>query len=221
MAKACATQVNTDKILNRYSHYTVEIESLNIHFIHEKSTDPDAIPLILNHGWPGSFLEFLPVITPLTQPANTSAGKPVSFHVVVPSLPGFAFSSAPPANWTVDDTARAFNTLMTDILGYKTYATHGTDWGSAVAYSLYDGFNDTVRAGHFTFLPFAPPTADQIAAANISLSPLEEAEEATTTDYIGSGIGYNVEQSTKVCVFPSFVISELLMPLLRSQTPSD
>lgn len=76
----------------------------------------------------GSFHEFIPVISPLTQSANTSPGKNVSFHVVVPSLPGFTFSSAPPANWTIDDTGRIFNTLMTEVLGYPKYALHGTDW---------------------------------------------------------------------------------------------
>jgi hypothetical protein len=76
---------------------------------------------------PGSFDEFSPVIKPLTQQAQTSTGRNTSFDVIVPSLPGFTFSSAPPANWTVDDTARIFNTLMVDVLGYKEYTTHGTD----------------------------------------------------------------------------------------------
>jgi pimeloyl-ACP methyl ester carboxylesterase len=131
----------------RFNHSIVEIEGLNIHFIHEKSSVPGAIPVLLLHGWPGmffslilahlsleslcplgSFDEFGPVIKPLTQQAQTSTGRNVSFDVIVPSLPGFTFSSAPPANWTVDDTARIFNTLMVDVLGYKEYTTHGTDW---------------------------------------------------------------------------------------------
>ena len=178
------------------------IEGLTIHFIHQKSSAPNAIPLILNHGWPGSFLEFLPVIDPLMQKCNTSAGTPVAFDIVVPSLPGFAFSSAPPATWTVDDTARVFNTLMTDVLGYSKYATHGTDWGSFVAYSLYDNFNASVRAAHFTFLPFSPKSPSELAALNISLSPLEtfEAEEAVIFNSVGTG--YTVEQSTEVRIRP-------------------
>lgn len=121
------------------------IEGLNIHFVHEKSLSKDAIPLLLLHGWPGqslrlcsllsfdslvegSFTEFIPVITPLTQNSITLTGKSVSYHVVVASLPGFTFSSAPPANWTVDDTGRIFNTLMTEVLGYSTFTVHGTDW---------------------------------------------------------------------------------------------
>ncbi|KAJ6588189.1 Alpha/Beta hydrolase protein [Mycena capillaripes] len=145
-------------------------------FLHEKSKSADAIPVILLHGWPGeffclprSFYEFLPVIKPLTQ----SSGKEVSYNVVVPSLPGFIFSSAPPANWTVDDTARIFNTLMTEVLGYSTYAVHSTDWGSAVGYRLYGSFNTTVRAAHFVFLPLFPPSAQEIAENNITLSDIQ------------------------------------------------
>jgi pimeloyl-ACP methyl ester carboxylesterase len=176
----------------------VTIEGLTIHFVHEKSGDPDAIPLILNHGWPGTFLEFIPDIEGLTAAANTSTGKAVSFDVVIPSLPGFAFSSPPPANWTVDDTARVFNTLMTHVLGYDKYAVHGTDWGSGVAYSLYNNFNTTARALHLNFLPFFPLTPDQLAAENITLTPEEELEAQETAAWSSSGNGYFVEQVNRV-----------------------
>jgi len=158
---------------------------------------------LLIHGWPGSFLEFTAIIKPLTAKSTTSStGKPVSFNVIIPSLPGFAFSSPPPANWTNDDTARVFNTLMTSVLGYKTYATHGTDWGAAVAYSLYDNFNSTVRAGHFAFIPFFPLMPDQLAAENISLNTeLERFEEERFVEWSTTGNGYFIEQTTKV--FPS------------------
>ncbi|KAJ6471916.1 Alpha/Beta hydrolase protein [Mycena sanguinolenta] len=181
---------------NQLSHFTAVIEGQRVHFVHEKSAEPDAVPLILLHGWPGSFHEFLPVIKPLTQSANV-AGKNVAYHVVVPSLPGFIFSSPPPLNWTVDDTARIFNTLMTEVLGYSTYALHGTDWGSAVAYSLYSSFNETVRAAHFVFLPFSPPTAEEIAENNITLSALQEVTEQRVAAFYASGEGYLIEQSTK------------------------
>lgn len=160
---------------------------------------------MLLHGWPGSFLEFVPIIKPLTtENATSSTGKPVSFDVVVPSLPGFAFSSGPPVNWTNDDTARVFNTLMTSVLGYKTYATHGTDWGAGIAYSLYGNFNSTVRAGHFAFIPFLPLTPDRLTAENISLdTDLEKFEEERFVEWSLTGNGYIVEQSTKVFASPS------------------
>ncbi|KAK5732448.1 hypothetical protein LTR17_010504 [Elasticomyces elasticus] len=175
------------------------IEGLKIHFIHEKAADPNAIPLILAHGWPGSFLEFAPIIRNLTQQANTSTNKSTSFNVVVPSLPGFAFSSLPPANWTIDDTARVYNTLMTGVLGYKTFAVFGTDWGSGPSYSLYNNFNATTRAAHFAFVPFLPKTVDALKVDdNITLTLAEAFEEAESEAWLTTGQGYFGEQTTDV-----------------------
>ncbi|KAJ7809197.1 Alpha/Beta hydrolase protein [Mycena olivaceomarginata] len=154
---------------NEFNHYTVVIEGQTMHFVHQKSDDPDAITLILLHGWPGSFYEFSPVIKPLTESWTSATGKNVSYHVVVPSLLGFVFSSLPPRNWTVDDDARIFNTLMTEVLGYPTFAVHRTDWGSMIGYSLYSTFTTTTHAAHFVFLPFFPLTAEDIVINNITL----------------------------------------------------
>ncbi|KAJ7184630.1 epoxide hydrolase 1 [Mycena filopes] len=173
--------------LNVLHHFTAEVEGQTVHFVHERSEDPDAIPLILLHGWPSSFQEFIPVIKPLTEPSSVNGAK-VSYHVVVPSLPGFVFSSPPPVNATVDDTARIFNTLMTNILGYATYAAHGTDAGCAVAYSMYGSYNTTVRAAHFTFI---------LAANNITLSEIQKVTEQRYTEWSGTGQGYFIEQTTK------------------------
>ncbi|KAH7413866.1 Alpha/Beta hydrolase protein [Phaeosphaeria sp. MPI-PUGE-AT-0046c] len=183
--------------INSFHHFTTTIEGQKIHFIHEKSSHPNAIPLILFHGWPGSFLEFLPVITNLTQGAIAPDKDPVTFNIIIPSLPGFAFSSAPPANWTADDTARIMNTLMVDVLGYSKYAVHGTDWGSAVAWSLYDRFSIHVRASHFAFLPFMPMRSANLAALNITLDALETFEVARNEEWSTTGNGYFLEQSTE------------------------
>ncbi|TGO61496.1 hypothetical protein BOTNAR_0128g00040 [Botryotinia narcissicola] len=180
--------------LNRYNHYTTTMEGLTIHFIHQKSSEPNAIPLILNHGWPGTFMDFLPVIDPLTTASGTSNRTSASFHVVVPSLPGYAFSSAPPAAWTLNDTARIFNTFMTDVLGYDTYAAHGSDFGSNVAYNLYNNFNKSVRAVHLTGKPFLPLSSVQFPKYNITL----DADEAFQENLVlGFNTGYVIEQSTK------------------------
>ena len=104
-----------------FKHYNTTIEGLNIHFIHETSDDPDAIPILLLHGWPGSFLEFLPMVKNLTTRAVLPNGKIASFNVIVPSLPGFAFSSAAPMNWTIEDTTRVFDSLMHNVLNYTKY----------------------------------------------------------------------------------------------------
>ncbi|KAJ6508085.1 Alpha/Beta hydrolase protein [Mycena vulgaris] len=183
--------------LNQFSQYTAVIEGQTVHFVHEKSEEPDAIPVILIHGWPGAFYEFAPVIKPLTQSWTSSTGKKVSYNVVVPSLPGFLFSSAPPANSTIDDTARIFNKLMIEVLGYATYAVHGTDWGSAIAYSLYSSFNTTVRATHLAFLPFSPPSAQEIADNNITLSDVQKVTEQRTIAWTTTQFGYFVEQTNK------------------------
>ncbi|KAJ7661645.1 Alpha/Beta hydrolase protein [Mycena rosella] len=183
--------------LNHFAQYTAIIEGQTVHFIHEKSEDADAIPVILLHGWPGSFHEFTPVIKPLTQSWKSATGKEVSYNVIVPSLPGFVFSSAPPANWTVKDTARIYNILMTDVLGYSTYSVHGTDWGSVVGYSLYNSFNKTVRAAHFDFLPFFPPSVEDIAEKNITLSDSQKVTGQRVLDWVATGTGYLVEQTNK------------------------
>ncbi|TGO42010.1 hypothetical protein BHYA_0013g00130 [Botrytis hyacinthi] len=175
--------------LNRYNHYTTKIEELTIHFIHHKSSEPNAIPLILNHGWPGTFMDFLPVIDPLTTASSTSNRTSASFHVVVPSLPGYAFSSAPPATWTLNDTARIFNTLMTDVLGYETYAAHGSDFCSNVAYSLYNDFNNP---SYWYTIPSVK--LGRVPKYNITLDAGEEFQENLV---LGFNTGYVIEQSTK------------------------
>ncbi|KAJ7761014.1 Alpha/Beta hydrolase protein [Mycena metata] len=182
--------------LNQFQQFTVDIEGQTVHFVHEKSEDPNAIPLVLLHGWPGSFHEFLPVIKPLTESSLVN-GTNVSYNVVVPGLPGFLFSSPPPLNWTVADTARIFNTLMTDVLGYETYAVHGTDWGCGVGYSLYSDFNSTVRALQLVLLPFLPLSPEEIAANNITLTAVEEVSEQRAVAWTTSDWGYFKEQSTK------------------------
>lgn len=125
----------------------------------------------------------------------------MAFDVVVPSLPGFGFSSKAPANWTNADTARVYNTLMTDVLGYRTFATHGTDWGSSLAYILYDAHNVTTRAVHLSFLPLFALTPAQLATENITLhTELEKFEAQRYLEWSTTGEGYFAEQSTKVSI---------------------
>ncbi|KAJ7795687.1 Alpha/Beta hydrolase protein [Mycena olivaceomarginata] len=183
--------------LNQLAQYTTTIGDQTVHFVHEKSHDKDAVPLLLIHGWPGSIQEFLPVIKPLTQSWTSPTGKNVSFNVVVPSLPGFLFSSPPPQNWTNLETARLFNTLMTDVLGYPKYALHGTDWGSDIGYHMYESFNTTVRAAHFVFLPFQPPSPQEIADKNITLSDVQKIALQHTVDWLATDQGYFQEQTFK------------------------
>ncbi|KAJ7646777.1 Alpha/Beta hydrolase protein [Roridomyces roridus] len=178
--------------LNQFAHFTAEIEGLTIHFIHEKSKDPNAIPLLMLHGWPGSFQEFQPVIEPLTQTwTNTTGGKKISYNVVVPSLPGWDFSS-PPANnsWTIHDTASPG-------IPYLRTALQMTGQGAVIGYDLYANYNTTARAAHFVIIPFLPPTPDQIAAQNITLATDEQESENIFVDWSSVGNAYFAEQSTR------------------------
>ncbi|WAO88679.1 EHN domain-containing protein [Fusarium falciforme] len=182
--------------MNRLNHFTVEIEGQTVHFIHTKTNDPDSVPILLLHGWPGSFLEMVPLIDELNKRRKKTGGKQ-RFNIVIPSLPGFGFSSAPPADWTVDDSARILNTLMDKVLGYPHYAVHATDYGASVAYSAYDQFNQTVRAAHLVFLPFRGLTSEEIKDQGIALSAGEEFAQQRLLDWQSAGNAYSLQHATK------------------------
>ena len=125
-----------EALLNRFQQFTTEIDGLSIHFMHVRSPHPQAMPLIITHGWPGSIVEFHKVIEPLTNPTAYGGDAADAFHLVCPSLPGFGFSAKPTTTgWGVDRIARAWVTLM-DRLGYTRYGAQGGDWGSAVTTAL-------------------------------------------------------------------------------------
>ena len=141
--------------INRFDQKLVDIDGVTVHCIHARSKEPDAIPLVLTHGWPSTFAEMLKIIGPLTDPVAYGGTARDAFHVVVPSLPGYGFSS-PPAErgWNAPRVAKAWVTLMAE-LGYDRFASHGGDWGSAVTTALGAGHADTMIGLHFAML--APP----------------------------------------------------------------
>ena len=119
--------------VNEYPQFTTEIDGQNIHFLHVRSPEPDAFPLILSHGWPSSVVEYLHLIGPLTDPRAHGGEAVDAFHVVIPSLPGFAFSGpTTETGWDAQRTARAWAELMRR-LGYDRYGAHGNDAGAIVA----------------------------------------------------------------------------------------
>ena len=125
-----------EALLNRFAQFTTDIDGLSVHFVHVRSPHPDALPLIITHGWPGSIVEFHKIIEPLTNPTAHGGKAADAFHVVCPSLPGFGFSAKPTTSgWGVDRIARAWTSLM-ERLGYGRYGAQGGDWGSAVTTSL-------------------------------------------------------------------------------------
>jgi pimeloyl-ACP methyl ester carboxylesterase len=122
--------------LNALPHFITEIDGLDIHFIHVRSQHEGALPLIVTHGWPGSIIEQLKIIDPLTNPTAHGASAADAFHVVIPSLPGYGFSGKPTATgWDPARTARAWTELMKR-LGYSQFVAQGGDWGAAVTQSM-------------------------------------------------------------------------------------
>jgi pimeloyl-ACP methyl ester carboxylesterase len=122
--------------LNSFPQFMTEIDGLDIHFIHARSKYDDALPIIITHGWPGSIIEQLKIIEPLTNPAAHGGAEEDSFHVVIPSLPGYGFSAKPQApGWDPQRIAKAWATLM-HRLGYERFVAQGGDWGNAVSESM-------------------------------------------------------------------------------------
>ncbi|ROZ89496.1 epoxide hydrolase family protein [Gordonia sp. OPL2] len=149
--------------LNRIGQYRTAVDGLDIHFLHHRSSRPDAVPLILTHGWPGSIVEFIDLIDELAEPVDPGAP---AFHVVAPSLPGFGYSGKPTGTgWGVERIAAAWVTLM-DRLGYGTFLAHGGDWGGVVTTVLAGRFPNHVLGIHTT-LAQAPPglSRDGLTAA--------------------------------------------------------
>src|SRR5918995_589271 len=121
-----------ERKLNKYPQFTTEIDGQNIHFLHVRSPEPDALPLILTHGWPGSIVEFVDIIGPLTDPRAHGGDPADAFHVVAPSLPGYGFSvPVQQTGWDMPRTTRAWAELMRR-LGYERYGAHGGDIGAGI-----------------------------------------------------------------------------------------
>lgn len=144
--------------LNRFDQFVTEIDGVDIHFIHQRSSNPDAIPLLITHGWPGSVVEFHKVIGPLTDPAAHGGDAADAFHVIAPSLPGFGFSGKPTeAGWGVEKIGEVWAELMAR-LGYDSYVAQGGDWGSAVTTAVGAQDPEHCAAIHLTLAMGASPT---------------------------------------------------------------
>jgi pimeloyl-ACP methyl ester carboxylesterase len=177
--------------LNRFPQFLTTIDGLDIHFIHVKSKNPDAMPLILTHGWPGSIVEFLRLIGPLTDPVAFGGDAGDSFDVVVPSLPGFGFSEKPAeAGWTVSRIATAWVELMKR-LGYENWAAQGGDWGSVVT-TVLGAMRPEGLLGIHLNTPYAFP-----AQIPDTLSPEERYAVDGLALYTGDLGGANHLQGTK------------------------
>jgi len=143
--------------INSHPQFRTEIDGVDVHFLHVRSPEPSAVPLILTHGWPSSFVEFLDVIGPLTDPARYGGDPGDAFHVVIPSIPGYGFSAAPTdAGWDVPRVARAWAELMSR-LGYDRYVAQGGDWGKVISLRLAQADPEHVLGVHLNMLVTFPP----------------------------------------------------------------
>ncbi|MEV0565433.1 epoxide hydrolase family protein [Dactylosporangium sp. NPDC050588] len=179
--------------LNAHPQFVTEIDGATVHFIHVRSRHAGATPIILTHGWPGSVLEFLDLIGPLTDPEAHGGTAEDAFHVVIPTIPGFGFSGPTgQPGWSVTRVARAWADLMRS-LGYDQYIAQGGDWGKVISLQL--GLADAEHAAgvHINMLVTFPP--DPAAVASLDAGDLERLGHGA--HFAEDGIGWQKIQSTR------------------------
>ena len=177
--------------LNAFPQFRTQIDGLGIHFLHLRSKHPNALPIIITHGWPGSVIEFLKVIEPLTNPTAHGGNADDAFHVVVPSLPGFGFSDKPAERgWGLPRIARAWAVLMKR-LGYTNWVAQGGDWGAGVGTWMAKQHVEGLKAIHLNLPILFPPPIEGEPSAK------EKAALAKLAAFRDNGQGYSRLQSTR------------------------
>ncbi|WP_250008264.1 epoxide hydrolase family protein [Actinoplanes sp. M2I2] len=181
-----------ERDLNSFGSSRTVVDGIDIHFLHVRSAEPGAVPLLLCHGWPGSVLEFRHLIGPLTDPVAHGGRAEDAFHVVIPSMPGFGFSGKPTGTgWTISRVADAWITLM-GRLGYDGWFAQGGDWGAAVVEQIARKAPGLCRGVHFN-LPLVFPTPQEMGEA----TPEEQRMMARAQHYSSELDGYAREQATR------------------------
>jgi pimeloyl-ACP methyl ester carboxylesterase len=187
--------------LNAVPQFITEIDGLDIHFIHVRSKHENALPMIVTHGWPGSVIEQLKIIDPLTNPTAHGESASDAFHLVIPSLPGYGFSGKPTApGWTPVSIARAWATLM-QRLGYTRYVAQGGDWGNAVSEVMALQEPPGLLGIHTNMAATVPPNISRALASHEAPPADLTAEERKAwdqlVDFYGKGLGYALEMSNR------------------------
>ena len=177
--------------LNAFNNFKTNLLGLNFHFMHIRSSNPNARPLLLTHGWPGSVVEFLKVIGPLTEPQEHGGKADDAFHLVIPSLPGYGFSDKPQAiGWGVEKIAEAWSALMAR-LGYSQYFAQGGDWGSVITSYIARQDPEHCLGIHINMGIVAPdPNAENLTANELSIM-------AGWKYYQDWDSGYSKQQATR------------------------
>ena len=181
--------------LNQFDQFTTNIDGLDIHFIHQRSKNPNAMPLAVTHGWPGSIVEFTKIIGPLTDPAAHGGNPNDAFHVVAISLPGFGFSGKPTERGYSPERIAGIIAKLMARLGYSRYGLQGGDWGSSI--SRFVALNDAshVAGLHLNFCLAGPPAGAKDPNEGVTPAELERTRARQT--FFDTERGYFLEQSTK------------------------
>jgi microsomal epoxide hydrolase len=183
-----------EEMLNQFSQFKTTIENIDVHFIHQRSSHENAIPLLLVHGWPGSVSEFSQIIGPLTDPTAHGGSAEDAFHVIAPSLPGFGFSSAPTEpGFGPEQMALAFADLM-ERLGYEQYALAGGDWGAIINRHLANHYPERLIGLHSNMVLAGPPSDP---AQRDAVLESEAAVVEARRNYMLNEVGYQQIQGTK------------------------
>lgn len=181
-----------ERRINAFDQFRTRLDGLNIHFLHVKSPVAGAMPLLMTHGWPGSVVEFLKVIEPLTNPLAHGGKAEDAFHVVCPTLPGFGFSDKPAKpGWGIEKIAKEWAELMSR-LGYERYVAQGGDWGAIVTSALAGIDPQHCQAIHLN-MPFVTPDPETMN----DLTPREQKALAAFKHYQDWDSGYSKQQSTR------------------------
>src|SRR5499426_1225380 len=191
--------------LKAVPHFISEIDGLDIHFIHVRSKHENALPIIITHGWPGSVIEQLKIIDPLTNPTAHGGQADDAFHVVIPSLPGYGFSGKPTApGWNPVSIAKAWATLM-QRLGYTKYVAQGGDWGNAVSEVMALQQPPGLLGIHTNMAATVPPDVSKALAVGgpppAGLSPDEKHAWDQPDDFYKNGLGYALEMNNRPQTF--------------------
>ncbi|WP_052272830.1 epoxide hydrolase family protein [Flavihumibacter solisilvae] len=179
--------------LNAYPQFITKIDGLDIHFIHVKSKHPNALPIILAHGWPGSFIELMKIIDPLTNPTAHGGKAEDAFDVVIPSMPGFGFSGKPTSTgWGPEHMAKAWVTLMKR-LGYNKFLAQGGDWGGLIVDLMAVQSPESLLGIHTNFPGAVPAEVDKAAIAGLPVPAgltEEERKEYEKLDFVYKHVYY-------------------------------
>lgn len=184
----------SEERFNRFPQFTTQIEGENVHFYHIRSPEPDAVPLIITHGYPGSVAEFLDLLGPLSDPASHGGNPRDAFHVIAPSIPGYGFSGPTRHRGFNLHKAAAVNCQLMERLGYDRYIAQGGDFGSAISSAMAQLHPERMIALHLNFILGRP--AD-MANPFAGLSEKEIAEQEWKRNYDLHESGYQVIQGTK------------------------